>query len=59
MTIHKAWDDQHASGFSMASLVTRFKKMVKFEIPIGYQDETGFHYGAEPKTEAIKWPQEW
>ena len=27
---------------------TKFLGAVRFEVPIGYQDETGFHYGEEP-----------
>jgi hypothetical protein len=34
---------------SVAQLsVARLKNAVKFEIPDGYQDERGFHFGAEP-----------
>jgi len=28
----------------------------KFEVPEGYQDESGFHYGKEPAAQQIAWP---
>ena len=59
INLHKAWDSQPAAGFTVASLIARFKKIVSFEIPIGYQDENGFHYGAEPKQEEFAWPEKW
>ena len=27
-----------------------------FEIPRGYQDETGFHYGQQPSSTKAQWP---
>jgi hypothetical protein len=30
------------------NVLTGFAKAVRFEVPLGYQDETGFHYGAKP-----------
>ena len=26
------------------------------QIPVGYQDENGFHFGAEPAKKEINWP---
>ncbi len=34
-------------GFSAAGLMAKLRNMVKIEIPVGYQDETGFHYGVK------------
>jgi hypothetical protein len=28
----------------------------KFEVPVGYQDETGFHYGKQPAQKKSEWP---
>ena len=50
---HKTW--LHAGSAvlvpvkSAAQLsVARLKKVVSFEIPDGYQDEQGFHFGVKP-----------
>jgi hypothetical protein len=40
-------------------IVARMRKAVRIEIPIGYQDETGFHYGVKPAEKEVKWPPVW
>lgn len=37
-------------------IVARMRKAVRIEIPVGYQDETGFHYGVQPAEKEAKWP---
>jgi hypothetical protein len=59
MTINKAWFHAGISGLSPAELIARLKNSVKFEIPTGYQDETGFHFGAKATEKEIKWPVAW
>ena len=59
MTINKTWVHNGAAGFSLAGLVARLKNAVKFEIPVGYQDETGFHTGVKADEKDIKWPATW
>lgn len=59
VTIHKAWFPAGASGFSPAGLFARLKNAVKFEVPTGYQDENGFHFGVKPEGKEIKWPATW
>jgi hypothetical protein len=59
MTIGKAWIPSVGSGFSLASLFARLKSAVKFEVPTGYQDETGFHLGVKAPQPEIKWPATW
>ncbi len=59
MTINKPWLHAGISGFSPASLFARLKNAVKFEIPTGYQDETGFHHGVKTADKEIKWPATW
>ncbi len=29
---------------------------IKFEVPEGYQDDNGFHYGPKPAEKKIVWP---
>ena len=59
MTINKAWFQASVSGFSPAGIIARLKNAVKFEIPTGYQDETGFHAGVKTAEKEIKWPTTW
>ena len=32
-------------------IVARFRAAYEFVVPIGYEDETGFHYGEQPRPE--------
>jgi hypothetical protein len=59
MTINKAWVHAGTSGFSPAGIIVRLRNAVKFEIPMGYQDETGFHAGVKVAEKNIKWPTTW
>jgi hypothetical protein len=59
MTINKAWFQGGASSFSPAALIARLKNAVKIEIPVAYQDETGFHTGVKAEEKEIKWPTTW
>ncbi|HUC85053.1 MAG TPA: hypothetical protein VL970_07670 [Candidatus Acidoferrales bacterium] len=59
MTINKAWFQSGISGFSPAAIIARLKNAVKIEIPVGYQDETGFHQGVKAEEQEIKWPATW
>lgn len=59
LPINKNWVQNGISGFSPASLIARLKNALKLEIPVGYQDETGFHTGVKADEEEIKWPTTW
>lgn len=41
-------------GFSPAGLMAKLRNLVKLEIPVGYQDETGFHYGVKSAAKGAK-----
>ncbi len=32
----------------LKEIVARFRSSFDFQIPVGFQDESGFHFGAEP-----------
>jgi len=53
---HKDWSQTGNVGFSPAGLIAKLRKMVKIEVPVGYQDETGFHYGVKSADKEAKWP---
>ena len=55
---HKPWSHA-AGGFSPAGIIAKLRNAVKNHIPVGYQDETGFHYGDKPVDKEAKWPQVW
>jgi hypothetical protein len=40
-------------------IAEKLKRAIKSEIPIGYQDEVGFHLGVKPAEQEIKWPPVW
>ena len=59
MTINKAWFQTGLTGFSPAGLIARLKNAVRIEVPVGYQDETGYHSGVKTDEKEIKWPATW
>jgi hypothetical protein len=44
---NKPWSHTGNVGFSAAGLVAKLRNIVKIEVPVGYQDEAGFHYGVK------------
>jgi hypothetical protein len=47
-------------GMHIGSFALHFHKFVAkleraFQIPVGYQDETGFHFGAQPDKKNNQW----
>jgi hypothetical protein len=59
MTMNKPMFQNGLSAFSPAGLIARLKNAVKFEIPVGYQDESGFHAGVKADEKEIQWPATW
>ena len=51
---HKPWAHTGNFGFWPAGLIAKLRNMVKIEIPVGYQDESGFHYGAKSPNKGAK-----
>jgi hypothetical protein len=43
----------------VVAMITRLRDAFEFEMPIGYQDETGFHTGVQPPKERPSWPPFW
>lgn len=50
----KTWP--HVETPAVAGIITKLLDFVKRQIPEGYQDETGFHYGTKPAEEHPCWP---
>lgn len=43
-------------GLHLHEIAAKLRKVIRIEIPIGYQDETGFHHGVAPAEKRMKWP---
>ncbi|HEX4644169.1 MAG TPA: hypothetical protein VH598_01020 [Verrucomicrobiae bacterium] len=43
----------------IAGLLAKLRAAVEKRVPIGYQDENGFHVGLEPSGKESKWPPFW
>jgi len=59
ITMHKPWPHTGSFGLHLHEIAARLRKAVTFEIPTGYQDETGFHMGVKPAEKDVKWPPVW
>jgi len=54
----KGWLHYQGVGFDFAGIVEKFRSLAKVNVPVGYQDETGFHTGAAPRENEVKFPSE-
>jgi hypothetical protein len=52
MTLDKTWPQTGTFKSHLREIVANLKRLVA--IPVGYQDETGFHYGTEPASRQAK-----
>jgi hypothetical protein len=43
-------------AFHLHEIAAKLRKAIRIEVPIGYQDETGFHTGVVTAEKEIKWP---
>jgi hypothetical protein len=59
MSVHKAWLSAGVSALSPITIIARLKNAVKLEIPIGYQDESGFHRGVQAPWKEVKCSAGW
>jgi len=58
-TTHESMPDTVSLGSMFRGVVTKAWIAIKPDIPVGYQDETGFHVGVNPAEKEIKWPPVW
>jgi len=54
MTLVRPWPQASSFWSHLRGIVANLKGIM--EIPMGYQDETGFHVGTEPAMREIQWP---
>jgi hypothetical protein len=51
---NKHWTHSGHAAFSPTNLIAKLLTIVKIEIPVGYQDESGFHHGAKSVSKRVK-----
>jgi hypothetical protein len=59
IALHKPSVNIGATGLNLSGIFARLRNAVRFQIPTGYQDETGFHTGVKAAQKEIQWPQVW
>jgi hypothetical protein len=52
--LFKPWPHVNSFRLHLHEIIAKLRKAM--EIPIGYQDETGFHVGDEPAEKEVKRP---
>jgi len=57
--MHNPMPHSVSFGLTFHGIIAKLQNAMKFEIPTGYQDETGFHMGVKPAEKEIKWPSVW
>jgi hypothetical protein len=43
----KTWLHTGVLTTPLAGIISKLSHLVKWQIPVGYQDETGFHFGVQ------------
>jgi hypothetical protein len=59
IALHKPSVNIGAAGLQLSGIFSRLRNALRFQIPTGYQDESGFHMGVKPAQKEIQWPQVW
>jgi len=57
--MHKPMPEIASFGLIFHGIVAKLRNAVRIDIPIGYQDETGFHMGVKPAQKEVQWPPVW
>lgn len=57
--MHKTYFYLIAMMLPLAAIVARTIAKLKVEVPVGYQDENGFHVGASRAENKLNWPPFW
>jgi hypothetical protein len=46
-------------GFPLQGLLAKLRNAIKTSVPVGYQDENGFHFGVKREEKQTQWPANW
>ena len=57
--MHKTYFHLIAIMLPLAALVAAAINKLKVQVPVGYQDENGFHVGAGRTENKVNWPPFW
>lgn len=57
--MHRPWPNSVSTGLHLNGIIAKLRNAVRFQIPTGYQDESGFHMGVKPAEKEAKWPSVW
>jgi hypothetical protein len=58
-TVQKPMPEMASFGLMFNGAVAKLRNAVRIDIPVGYQDETGFHMGVKPAKKSVQWPPVW
>ena len=58
-TVQKPMPEMASFGLMLHGVVAKLRNAAKIDIPVGYQDETGFHMGVKPAEKEVRWPLVW
>ena len=58
-TVHRPIPETALFGLIACGVVAKLRNAVRIDIPVGYQDETGFHTGVKPAPKGVQWPPVW
>jgi hypothetical protein len=57
--MNKTWLQAFPGILLFAAFVAKVRDAFKFEVPVGYQDETGFHTGVKRSETGESFPPVW
>lgn len=57
--MNKVWLGIAAMSLILCGIVARLRAAVNIQVPLGYQDETGFHKGVKRGGREASWPPFW
>jgi len=57
--MYKAWLQTIPGVLLLGAVLAKLREAFRFEVPVGYQDEDGFHHGSKPAKPQQSWPEFW
>jgi len=58
-TMPKPIPETASFGLLFHGILAKLRNAARIDIPVGYQDETGFHLGVKPAPKEAQWPLIW
>lgn len=56
--MHKTWLHAFALNLLFIGIIAKLRNLLESHVPLGYQDEAGFHLGVKKSRES-GWPAVW